>query len=153
MSTETTACDLCGRTSAAPLKLGPLPHRGCLACAPQLGKLIHEAPARLQAVWPLLADDDDGSPEPRVRAADGSSVELRQRTAELKKELSLEKRMELAEMLGELGLHREQLLEAGWVLAASPSPELAQRALDLLFGTGQAAPDALSLLRRHLLPS
>jgi hypothetical protein len=105
------------------------------------------------AVWPFLADDDDGSPEPRIRLANGSSVELRARTAELKRELTVEKRLELAELYGEIGLLREQLLEAGFVLSSEPGPELAQRALNVLFASDRAAPNAVALLRRHLLPS
>jgi hypothetical protein len=147
------ACSLCDRDSPTLLPLGALEARGCPICAWRLGRLLVETPDTLLLVWPLLADDDDGSPEPRVRLADGTSVELRQRTEELKRELSVEKRMALSEMYGELGLPREQLLEAGFVLSHEPPLELAQRALDVLFAPDRAAPHAVSLLRRFMLPS
>jgi hypothetical protein len=146
-------CALCGRASDQAFQLGSSSERGCSACAQKLGRLLTVAPELLSPVWPLLLEEDDGSPEPRVRLADGRSVELRERTAELKRDLSVDERMRLAAMFGELGLAREQLLEAGFVLSTGPSDELAQRALDLIFSDDRASARSLELLRTHLLPS
>lgn len=134
------------------LRLGELDARACRICTGLLGRTLLEAPLRLVAVWPALREDDD-SPEPRVRLADGRSVELRERTAELKRDLSLEQRAQLVSMLGELGLGREQLQEAGFLLFVGAAAPLAQLALDTLFAEGRASPGAVAELRRHLLPS
>ena len=113
--------------------------------------LLIERPTTFVSIWPLLAEDDDGSPEPKVRLSDGRTVELRERTAELKRELSMDKRLELAEMLGPLGLPREALLEAAFVLTEA-TPELVQRAVDLLFSE-RTSPADVAQLERLLLPS
>jgi hypothetical protein len=148
-----THCAFCGGTPERLLALTPLGAATCLGCSRRLGALIGEQPDSLVDVWPLLAsDDDDADPEPRIRRSDGTTVELRQATAELKRELSLEARLELAESLGQLGLHRERLLEYAFVLAAEPAPPLAERALELLF-TSPVSPGALEVLRSRLLPN
>jgi hypothetical protein len=150
---DTETCSLCDRPAAPILGLGALPAQTCPACARALGGLLLERPALLTAIWPALAEPDDGTPEPRVRLADGRSVEVRERTAEMKRDLPVEKRAELAELLDGLGLLREALLEAGFVLQRDASAELAQRALDVLFAEGRATGAAVAVLRRHLLPS
>lgn len=146
-------CDLCERPAADAVPLGDFPAVACRDCTRRLGKLIHINPRLLGRVWPHLVQGDDGSPEPRVRLPDGRSVELRERTAELKRDLPMEKRAELAELLGELGLEQELLLEAATVLEAEVPPELVARAAAVLFRRERAAPDAVEQLRPHLRPS
>lgn len=150
---DTQRCSLCDRNATETLRLGPLDARACRACTGVLGRMIQDAPARLAQVWPMLLERDGEEPEPRVRLPDGRSVELRERTAELKRELSLEQRAQLVTLLGELGLEREQLLEAAFVLFAGAPPPLAQLAVDALFSEGRAAPTAVAVLRKYLLPS
>ena len=145
-------CALCDRNAAEPLRLGALPAECCLGCAWRLGRLIVESPQALVGVWPGLYEEDDGAPEPKVRLPDGRSVELRERTAALKQELPLEKRLALAEHLGQMGLLRERLLEAGWVLSTEARAELAQRALDLLFVPDLLDEEGVARLRPMLLP-
>ncbi|MBS2026443.1 MAG: hypothetical protein JST54_00945 [Deltaproteobacteria bacterium] len=144
-------CAFCHRAADGGPSLGPLEARTCLPCARRLGVLLIERPTMFVSLWPVLAEDDDGSPEPKVRLSDGRTVELRERTAELKRELSMDKRLELAEMLGPLGLPREAILEAAFVLREA-EPNLVQRALDLLFSE-RTSPADLAQLERLLLPS
>ena len=144
-------CAFCHRAADDGLQLGPLASHACLPCARRLGMRLLERPTTFVPIWPLLADDDDGSSEPKVRLSDGRTVELRERTAEMKRELSMDKRVELAEMLGPLGLPREQLLEAAFVLTEA-EPPLAQRAMDVLFGARITLAD-VAQLERLLLPS
>ncbi|HZI07087.1 MAG TPA: hypothetical protein VEZ71_23910, partial [Archangium sp.] len=81
------------------------------------------------------------------------TVELRQVIAEMKRELSVEDRMKLAEMYGEIGLIREQLEECGRVLVAASAPALAQRALDVLFSPELCSPRGIEELRGRLFPA
>jgi hypothetical protein len=119
-----------------------------------VGHLLVEAPKTLTDIWPLLGEEEDElEPEPRVQRADGSTVELRQLTAEMKRDLTVEDRMKLAELYGEIGLMREQLEECGRVLVATPSAELAQRALDVLFSRELCSPLGLDELRGRLFPA
>jgi hypothetical protein len=149
-----TACALCARFADAALPLDALDARICLMCATRLGQALVNRPEPLAAVWPSLAsDEDDDEPEPRLRLPDGSSVEVRERTAALKQELTLDARMKLALALGELGLHREQALDCGHVLCADPPEHLARIALETLFEQPLASKDPLALLRELLYPS
>jgi hypothetical protein len=122
----------------------------CRACAQRLGLLVQQSPERLARTIPNLLEPEDGEPEPRIRLADGRSVELRERTAQLKQELSLVKRVELMVLLGEIGLLREQALEAAFVLASNAPDAMAQLALQVL--VGGLGDEALRALRRELLP-
>ncbi|MEM9694403.1 MAG: hypothetical protein AAGA56_17760, partial [Myxococcota bacterium] len=50
----------------------------CRNCGVRLGHAMHARTAAFFAVWPFLDEpDDEGEPAPRVRPADGTSVELR----------------------------------------------------------------------------
>lgn len=124
----------------------------CRDCAVRLGQSLVERPEAFADVWPLLVEEDDDEPEPRVRLADGTSIELRERSAQLKADLNPEERMQLAEMLATLGLGREHLLECGFVLSTEPPPPLAQRALVLLFSNTPPGP-AIASLRPRLFPT
>jgi hypothetical protein len=145
-------CALCDRDANPALRLGELDASCCLACAWRVGRLVVGTPHALVLVWPTLWEDEDEGPEPKVRLPDGTSVELRSRTAELKQELTVEKRLELAVVMGEMGLARERLLEAGYVLSTEASADLAQKALDLLFVRQHLGDDAIGRLRPLLLP-
>lgn len=151
-SPESRTCAFCGRSVGQWLEVERFSAHACQPCAVRLGRILVSAPEALVGVWPVLHEVDDGEPEPKVRLSDGRSVELRQHTAELKKELTVDKRLELAHTYGELGLHREQLLECGHVLSVEPPIELAQSALNLLVGHRFTARDALSRLRVALFP-
>jgi hypothetical protein len=127
----------------------------CPPCAARLGRSLVADPRPLAAVWPGLIEeeeDDDGEAEPRVRLDDGRSVELRERTAELKKDLPVEARMQLAMTLGELGMHREQMLECAYVLSTEPPEKLGRLALSVLFLQPVAVDEPLAHLRRVLFP-
>lgn len=123
----------------------------CPRCSTELGERLLAQPERFHDLWPALREDDD-DPEPRVRLDDGTSIELRERTAELKRDLTVEERAELAYTFVALGLARESLLEAAFVLSAGPSPALRHRALALLFPEAPA-PSLLAELRSALYPS
>jgi len=113
-----------------------------------------QEPTALTDIWPLLSDDTElEEPEPTVQRADGKTVELRQVIAEMKRELSVEDRMKLAEMYGEIGLIREQLEECGRVLVATSTVALAQRALDVLFSPELCSPRGLEELRGRIFPA
>jgi hypothetical protein len=147
-------CTLCDRHADEPLTLGSLASPLCPGCAWRLGRLLVESPSILEGVWPQLIEEDDGSPEPKVRLPDGQRVPLRERTEELKQQLTLEQRLQLAENYAELGLERSHLLELGFVLSREPSAALAQHALDALFAADKKlAADAVDRLRPLLLPS
>jgi hypothetical protein len=104
-------------------------------------------------VWPDLRDDEDeDEPEPRVRLPDGRLVELREHTAELKRDLGPDKRLQLALTLGRLGLARESILECGHVLASEPSVAVARAALALLLSQEGLPADAVGRLRAVLFP-
>ena len=119
-----------------------------------MGQLLVEQPTRVLDIWPLLSDDEDPlEAEPRVQRSDGSTVELRQLTAEMKRDLSVEDRVKLVDIYGDIGLIREQLEECGRVLVAAPSAALAQRALDVLFSPELCSPRGLEDLRGQLYPA
>ena len=147
------ACALCARSAPNAFPVPRFDAHICLPCSVRLGRALVTQPEALAVVWPALREDeDDDDPEPRVRLADGRSVELRDYTAELKSELTLDKRMELAQTLGEIGLPREQALDCGHVLAAEPPEPLAARAVALLFAQPMMSNDPLSKLREVLYP-
>jgi hypothetical protein len=119
-----------------------------------VGHLLVEEPTLLTDIWPLLSEDPDlDEPEPLVQRADGRTVELRQVIAEMKRELTVEDRMKLAETYGDIGLIREQLEECGRVLVAAASVALAQRALDVLFSHELCSPRGLEELRGRMFPA
>jgi hypothetical protein len=123
----------------------------CGRCTSHLGVLLGEE-ARLASIWPALSElDDDDEPEPTVRLSDGSKVELRQRTEELKKDLTPSQRVELMDTYVKLGLGREAVLEAAQVLKGGERDDR-EKVLALLFSPPLAAPDALERLRPFLLP-
>ncbi len=153
-TTDLATCLLCGAGASPALNLPRFAGASCQACAQRVGHLLVQEPTLLTDIWPLLSDDSElEEPEPTVQRADGKTVELRQVIAEMKRELSVEDRMKLAEMYGEIGLIREQLEECGRVLVAAPSAELVQRALNLLFSRELCSPLGLEQLRGHLFPS
>jgi len=153
-SPETATCLLCGAEASPSLHLPRFSGASCEACARRLGRLLVKAPSLLTDIWPLLAEEEDPlEPEPRVQRADGSVVELRQLTEELKRDLTVEERVKLVGIYGEIGLVREQLEECGRVLVDAPSAALAQRALDVLFSQELCSPLGLDPLRAHLFPS
>lgn len=143
-------CSLCSHAAEAPFALPEATF--CRGCTALLGRTLLARPERLAHVWPMLVEEDDDEPEPRIRLADGTSIEVRERTAQLKADLTPDERLQLAETLAALGLAREHLLECGVVLSAEPSPALAQRALALLFST-TGATAAIGPLRASLFPS
>ena len=146
-------CAFCGREAAESHPLEALGAQSCPPCATRLGRTLLHPPRELLEVWRALAEDDDeNEPEPRVRLPDGRFVELRERTAELKRDLGPEKRLELAWTLGRLGLRREAILEAGHVLAAEPSRAVARAALALLMSQKGMPDDALARIRAALFP-
>ena len=151
---------MCGRASHEALALRRFGAFACPTCAQRLGRTLQKTPKALGEVWPALWQDDDlqgdgedDEPEPKVQLPDGRTVELRERTEELKRELPLSARLELAGTYGELGMHKAQILEAGFVLAAAEDLELSAKALELLFAHRFTAPDALDRLRSVLFPS
>ena len=148
------ACGLCARSVNTCIPVDFLGTQVCYPCSARLGRVLVTDPKPLAAVWPALQEeeDEDGEPEPKVRLADGRSVELRQRTEEMKKELPLDQRMRLAMTLGELGLHREQMLECGYILSTEPPETLARLALSVLFANKMELRDPLERLRAALFP-
>lgn len=151
-ASEIRACAFCGRAVTHFIDVPQHGARSCLTCATRLGRVLVEAPLSFAAIWPILIEEDEDEPEPKVRLPDGRMVELREHTAELKKELTAEQRMELAGTYAQIGLYREQLLECGFVLSSEPAPELAGSALRMLLGARFTAPDALRRLREVLFP-
>jgi hypothetical protein len=146
-------CAFCGRATAEAHPLEPFAAECCPSCAVRLGRTLVDSARLFAAVWPALVEnDDDDEPEPRVRLPDGRLVELREHTAELKRELGPDKRLQLARTLGRLGLKREAILECGYVLAAEPPLPLARAALALLMSQGVLPEDALDRLRAALFP-
>ncbi|MGA9525782.1 MAG: hypothetical protein WBV82_30265 [Myxococcaceae bacterium] len=148
------ACGLCARSVEACIPIEFLGTQVCFPCSARLGRALVTNPALLSAVWPVLEEEeDDGEPEPRVRLSDGRSVELRERTAEMKKDLPLDQRMRLAMTLGELGLHREQILECGFILSVEPPEVLARLALSVLFANKMSLREPMEQLQTMLFPS
>ena len=153
-TTSIATCLLCGAGASPALNLPRFAGSSCQQCARRVGHLLVESPATVTEIWPLLVDDEDElEAEPKVQRSDGSTVELRQLTAELKQDLTLEDRVKLVEMYGDIGLIREQLEECGRVLVAAPPVDLAQRVLDVLFSRELCSPLGLEQLRGHLFPS
>jgi hypothetical protein len=153
-TTDLATCLLCGAGASPALNLPRFAGASCQGCAQRVGHLLVQEPTLLTDIWPLLADDSElEEPEPTVQRADGKTVELRQVIAEMKRELSVEDRMKLAEMYGEIGLIREQLEECGRVLVAASAPALAQRALDVLFSPELCSPRGIEELRGRLFPA
>jgi hypothetical protein len=149
-----TSCLLCGAGASPALDLPRFGGSSCQECARRVGLLLVEAPTTLTDIWPLLFEDEDVlEAEPKVQRADGTTVELRQLTAELKRDLSVEDRMKLAELYGDIGLTKEQLEECGRVLVAAPAVALAQRALNVLFSRELCSPLGLEVLRGRLFPA
>ncbi len=151
--TAVATCLLCGAGATPALYLPRFDGAACQKCARRVGHLLVVAPTKLTDIWPLLSDEDseeEDSHEPSVQRPDGSTVELRQLTAEMKRDLTVEDRMKLAELYGDIGLIREQLEECGRVLVAASAAELAQRALDILFSPELCSPRGLEDLRGHL---
>ena len=149
---DTRTCTFCGRSVREWLELERFGTQSCRGCATRLGRLLVDAPEAFFSVWPSLIEDESDEPEPKIRMPDGSSVEVRARTAELKKELTVEARLQLAQTYGELGMHREQLLECGVILSLEPSREIAQGAMKILTRHKFVAPDAIDRLRPALFP-
>jgi hypothetical protein len=146
-------CAFCGREAGESYPLDAFGAESCPPCATRLGRTLLNPPRELAGVWAALAEEDDETePEPRVRLPDGRLVELRERTAELKRDLGPEKRIELAWTLGRLGLRREAILECGHVLAAEPSKAVARAALALLLSQKGMPDDALARIRAVLFP-
>jgi len=153
-TTSIATCLLCGAGASPALNLPRFAGSSCQECARRVGHLLVNAPTTLTDIWPLLVDDEDElEAEPKVQRADGTTVELRQLTAELKRDLTIEDRMKLAELYGEIGLIREQLEECGRVLAAAPPVDLSQRALNVLFSRELCSPLGLDQLRGYLFPA
>jgi len=149
------ACIFCGGEATPSLSLDRFGAHTCLECTHRLGKLVQASVPSLFELWPMLAidDGDDLEPEPKVRRDDGSSVELRQVTAELKGELPPDKRLQLAITYGGLNMFREQVLECAHVLQSDASAESLQRALDLLFSKPLYRARDLEGLRGRLFPA
>lgn len=143
-------CIFCGSERGEFLAFSDSNEFACARCARQLGLMIRDMDRQLLTIWPALVDEDD-EPEPMVRLADGRRVELRQHTAELKKDLSVEQRAELANTYVQLGLLREAILEVAEVLA-SGTREASEKVLRLLFTEPLSAPDSLERVRPYLLP-
>ncbi|QRK05331.1 hypothetical protein JQX13_34795 [Archangium violaceum] len=153
-TSATATCLLCGAAASPALLLPRFAGSSCQGCARRVGHLLVEEPSLLTDIWPLLSEEDDElEAEPTVQRADGSTVELRQLTAEMKRDLSIEDRMKLAELYGDIGLIREQLEECGRVLVAASTVTLAQRALDVLFSPELCSPRGLEDLRGRLFPA
>ncbi len=152
------ACAFCGRACSDALSIERFGAFSCPTCSVRLGRLLVDRPQALEAIWPALMPrasegDEDDEPEPKVRLEDGRLVELRERTAELKRELPIAARVQLASTYGDLGMHREQLLECGYVLASEPGDAIGGQALRVLFNHRFTSPDALERLRVILFPS
>jgi hypothetical protein len=149
-------CSLCGQTGGPLLALARF-GGACLPCVCRLGRLLQDAPGRLQLLWPALGADEDeeDEPEPKIRLPDGSSVELREQTAKLKEELSVPLRLELAETFNNIGLQREMLGECAFVMtrATEAPPDVTQRAVDLFLAACSVRTDFLEQLSRLLFPN
>src|SRR3954469_17870981 len=122
----------------------------CARCAMQLGTLIKDLDRSLITIWPALIEEDD-EPEPIVRLGDGRRVELRQHTAELKKDLTVDQRAELADTYVKIGLLREAILEVAEVLS-SGTKEASAKVIPLLFKEPLSAPYAVERVRPSLPP-
>lgn len=147
------SCLFCQSNKGAFLSLGE-DGAACERCAVRLGMMLKDGEPILFSIFPALrevTDDDDDEPEPTVRMPDGRKVELRERTAELKKDLTMDQRAELTGTYIEIGLHREAVIEAGVVLSSGVL-SASERVLPLLFREPLSAPDALERVRPLLMP-
>jgi hypothetical protein len=149
---ESKSCLFCRSARGEFLTLGA-EGAACERCALRLGMMLKEQEPILFSIFPVLRerDDDDGEPEPTVRLPDGRRVELRERTAELKKDLTMDQRAELTGTYVQIGLHKEAVLEAGVVLSSGVL-SASERVLPILFSQPLSAPDALERVRPLLLP-
>lgn len=151
---DSTTCSIC---KAAQTDGGILPSGGalCANCAIRLGMMLREGGLTLAPIFPALHsfedDEDDDEPEPMVRRDDGSRVELRVRTEELKKDLTPSQRLELARTYRIIDSYRQALMELGLVLIEGTTDERTE-ALGQLFAPPFAAPDAFERATVHLLP-
>lgn len=147
-------CAFCGSDAPDALALPRFGAHSCVECAGRVGRFVSSDGPGTRELWPMLGEeDDDLEPEPKVRRSDGTSVELRQLTAELKAELPVEKRLELADTYGGLGMLREQILECAFVLSHDAPKTLAQRAFDLLFSRTLFKDRTLAALSGRLFPA
>jgi len=148
---EHLPCALCGLKSPRVYRLPQPGESACERCASRLGDLFFDEP-RLARIWPSLSDtEDDDEPEPMVRLSDGSKVELKSRTEELKKDLTPAQRAELMVTYVELRMLKEAVLEGARVLREGGDEEK-ERVLSVLFSLPLAAKDASEQLKPFLLP-
>lgn len=147
-ATRWQSCSLCLRKGDEPL-VSPW----CQSCAERVAQLLLQRPQALIPVWSaLVVDEEEASePEPRVHLSDGRTVELREHTEAMKKDLAPSQRLALAQMLGDLGLHREQLLECAVVLSKEPATQLTPYAVGML--TAKMEDGGFATLRGILFPS
>jgi hypothetical protein len=149
-------CTFCGAAAAPALYLARFNSCCCTGCAARVGRLLAKVPEQLTGAFPALGVEDAEDaldPEPRVRGSDGKTRELREVTAELKRELPLAARAQLAQAYGEMGMPREQVQECAHVLAAAEEPALLQHAVDLLFSETLCSPGGVDVVRSRLFPS
>ncbi|MDQ3264736.1 MAG: hypothetical protein M3Y59_13885 [Myxococcota bacterium] len=148
-------CVFCGGDATQAVSLDRFGAHSCGECVGRLGKLVGAGAPSLLELWPMLADDESEAlePEPKVRRNDGSSVELREVTAELKRELTPDKRVQLAVTYGGLSMWREQILECAQVLQSDAPQEVVQQATDLLFSRALYRSRDLETLRGRLYPA
>jgi hypothetical protein len=152
---DATRCLFCDR---APVELVDVPSqsaRACRACLARLGAMVLDGDLRAMALWPALlhTDDDDDGPEPTLQLADGRRVELRERTAALKADLTPEQRAELTGTYVTIGLFREAVLEAATVLRGDAPPAAATAALEWLLAPPLGRPGVVDAVRGLLRPS
>lgn len=142
-----SVCVFC-ESPAARLAIAPLGATACVDCAARVGRLFVDQRELALAIFPgLIEEAEEIGPEPRVRLADGRSVELREHTAELKKTLTPSQRTELAESYVALEMWREATLEAAQALREGVADELAERAFAVLFHPRIAVPIAAVAIR------
>lgn len=147
-------CAFCGAEAPDPLHLPRFDAAACADCASRVGSFVAGDSPATREFWPMLGEeDDDLEPEPKVRRGDGSMVELRQLTRELKSELPVDKRLELAGTYGELGMLREQILECAHVLTHDAARAHTQQAFELLFSRTLFRAASLTNLRGRLFPA
>lgn len=144
------SCIFCRSQKGESIPFGETQDVVCPRCALQLGTMINALDQTLLTIWPALIDEDL-EPEPMVRLSDGRRVELRQHTAELKTELTVEQRAELANTYVKIGLLREAILEAAHVLQSGVK-DASGKVIGLLFQEPLSAPDAIERVRPFLLP-
>ncbi len=147
-------CLFCQRSSQAPVDVLPSNAKACHACVSRLGTLLLEQDLAVAAIWPALRHQvEEEGDEPIVRLPDGRVVELRERTAELKEQLSLEKRAALARTYVEIGMYREAVMEAALVLSQSENSQALAAALEVLLTPPLGRPRAAESVRVLLRPN